>query len=266
MSWLASLALNWRLIADSARSPACETTESTNATAATAAKSFDAELACHNDAAHHAGHGSADCARPGLVRTDARHQLRSADRAPDEIGRDVGQPYDHEQEQDRGKSETRVAPQQHRRDQDRRRIKQARRRTTCGASREASAATPKKPSATSAIAMPGRSNASSSAEPASATRAGRQHGIAVIRADQRVPFPQHGERGDGPERDERDPAEIGRRDRERRQHQRRHDAQHEIAAAGQAGQPGWILVGRLRAGHGYEPVCAINPPNRRSRR
>ena len=81
-------------------------------------------------------------------------------------------------------------------------------------------------------------------------RADRQHGVALIRADQRLPLPQHGERGDGPEREEDEPAEIGRGDGKRRQHQRRHDAQHQIAAAGHGRQPGWLLVGRLDAGHG----------------
>ena len=139
-------------------------------------------------------------------------------------------------------------------------------RTTPREPCEASAATPKRPSAMSVDRDARSVQAPAAARRPPAPPPRRQHRIAVMRADQRVPFPQHAERGDGPERDERQSAEIGRRDRERRQHQRRDDAQHQIAAAGRRRQPGRILVGRLRAGHGYEPVCAISPPNRRSRR
>ena len=67
-----------------------------------------------------------------LFGTDARHQLRPADGAADEIGRDVGQPDDHEQEQDRGEAEishrAATAPAR----SGSRRIDQTRRRTTCG--------------------------------------------------------------------------------------------------------------------------------------
>ena len=102
------------------------------------------------------------------------------------------------------KPERRIAPQQHRRDQDARRHRASpaahhsaprlrRQRRDAEARRARSSAT----------AMPDRPSASSSAAPTSAHGAGRQHGIAVVRADQRVPFPQHAERGDRPERDER---------------------------------------------------------------
>ena len=76
-----------------------------------------------------------------------------------------------EQEQDRGESERRIAPQQHRRDQRVRRHRAARRRTRRAAPATPARRSPSAPSATSAIAVPGRANSQQQAAPTSATDA-----------------------------------------------------------------------------------------------
>ena len=54
----------------------------------------------------------------------------------------------------------------------------------------------------SASAVPAQSKASSSAAPTSATAPMVEHRVAVVRADQRVPFPQHADGRDRPEHHE----------------------------------------------------------------
>ena len=204
-------------------------------------------------------------ARPGLVRTDARHQLRAADGAPDEISGDVGQPDDREQKQDRGEAEARVAAQQDRRDQDGRRIDMPaahhRRRT-----RDASAATPRQPSAMSAAAILARSNASASAEPASATAPVAS--TALRSCAQTSVSHSHStiERGDRPEHDER----HGRRNRPPRSPAAPAPATTRSRSTRllrpAETDAGWILATGGAPLTAHEPVCAISPPNRRSRR
>ena len=60
-------------------------------------------------------HDAGKRARPGLLRADLRHELRTAERATGEIGGDVGRPHDREQKHDGQKSEVRVGAQHDRR-------------------------------------------------------------------------------------------------------------------------------------------------------
>ena len=117
-----------RLMRGFSRSPACDTTDSTKRDHATAATAATPNCRASSTPPTTPATRAADRARPGLVRAHPRHQLRPADRAPGEIGGDVGQPHDREQKQDRGKAPAPASRRRHdRRDQKRRRIEHARR-------------------------------------------------------------------------------------------------------------------------------------------
>ena len=239
MSSLASLAPNWRLIADSNRSPACEATESTSADQATSIGATTAAATDHGEPLPAtAAERAADRARPGLLRADRRRKLRPAERAAGEISRDVGRPHHREQEQDRGEAERR----------DRRAARSARaaaRRHRCSAGdHPAARMTP------SAIAP--------SADARSATS--RVHSHSTIEAAATVQNARSERRQ--PDRHqaiaecvEPAPARSGRRDATPRA--------RDCCARGSAAPRARRIGTRPRA---QDPVLATSPPNRRSRR
>ena len=100
IKWPESLAPKRRFSADLNRSPACARSTAAQAMTASAAALpiSPADRATRSPASDRAER-SADGARPGFFRADARRELRTADRAADEISDDVGRPDDGEQEQ-----------------------------------------------------------------------------------------------------------------------------------------------------------------------
>ena len=84
------------------------------------------------------------------------------------------------------------------------------------------------------------------------------------RRDERASIPTARRQQPGPRTDdERPAADIGDRDRERREHERRERPE---AASSRPGSAHTEPLRGLGVGHSHDPVRAIRPPNRRSRR
>ena len=120
------------------------------------------------------------------------------------------------------------------------------------------------PSAISAIAVPGQPNPSSKAEPISAAAADAKHRDCGRGAQTSVSHSHSTTSAASAQNADKDhAAEIGRGQRERREHQRRHDAQDEIAAARSGGSAGTAVVGRARrlprSGSGLRDQAAKAP-------
>ena len=93
--------------------------------------------------------------------------------------------------------------------------------------------------------------------------AGHEHRLSIRLRHQRGPFPQDADGGEPPKGDKQPATDIGDANRQWRQHQRRQNPQRQLTARelGGAHRARWICFR-----HDHEPVCAISPPKRRSRR
>ena len=107
----ASLAPKRRLMPDSNRSPACATAEEHRRRSPMNDHDSRGKQLATASAAQSRAKGAADRARPGLIRADCRRKLRPADGAAGEIAGDVGGPYQREKKQDRDQPEIVIAAQ-----------------------------------------------------------------------------------------------------------------------------------------------------------
>ena len=222
---------------------------------------------------HRAGK-AADRAGPGLVRAQARRELGTANGAADEIGRDIRRPDHGEQEDDGDEAEARH------RSAGRSAQARSRRHRECRLPTQMPRATRRDGRTWRACPWPARSAprrdagradcrrhptllAASATASATDNDADHQHRTPVVARHQRRPFPHHDDGGDAPERRE-DPVRRDRRSRSPAAPARA-PSRHATPSRCRSRPTGSWTRG-IRVGHDHEPVSAISPPNRRSRR
>ena len=204
-----------------------------------------------------AGGKTADGAGPGLLGTDPRPELRSADAAAGEIAADIGHPH-HQQDQDqRDKSPELIEAHQHRCDLGRGRIAKSRRGPAAPLRRE------QRNAGKAERQRHKRRIDPSERETHIRRRQARQRPArpraSARRPHDRQPFHIKADRRQCHQNGPEPTAGIGDRDSDGCEHQRGDHAHQEIART--------LLGNGRRCGFafGHDPVFAARPPKRRSR-
>ena len=189
----------------------------------------------------------------------AGQSLRAADEPAGEIGGDVGAPDDCEQPQNRGHSVARAGPEQPEADNegagvDRPGSRPAlRARPRDGGDRRHTESERERGPENSLAQREQILHCEPGGDEESERARGHSH-EQPIRAHEPLPFPQHDDRGDAPERDKNNSAGPRRRERDRPQRDGRGDAWPQVPAdarPGRASRPSTVLA---RAAHGHAPV------------